>query len=401
MADCQRWFAVDSEGKPTNLKIAYVTHNYTPFIGGVQYVVEQVAVEFAKRNHSVEVLTLAPLLNSLPSVEKRDGYLIRRFTGLNPANSYYVPTFSFFKALVKLEADVVHVHVVHSLVPLTVFLAKKLKPKWKLVVLTPHFHDVGFSWHSNLAWLFYRPLLKKIVAVADVVHSISDHERSMLKQRLDLNGVLIPHAASDDTFAFSWQPPKVLTVIYPGQLLQYKRVDIVIKAVSLIAKTKQVKLQIVGSGKEKKKLQKLAQTLNVDVDFVKPLNRKKYLTHVATSSVMCYLSESEAFCITALEAVAMGVPLVVAKPWGNFFQRYPNVKVVSAKPTPHEVCDAILSLNSALPRVPQKVSTWSEVALTLEELYTQNLHGPSPSMNNFVGCPPQLESELFAQSQMS
>lgn len=362
----------------------------------MQYVVEQMAVEVTKRKHIVEVLTLAPIFNSLPNVEEKDGYSIRRFTGLIPSNSYYVPTFSFFKALIKLEADVVHVHVVHSLVPLAVYVAKKFKPRWKLVVLTPHFHDVGFSWHSNFAWVFYRPVLKKIVTAADVVHSISDHESRLLKQKLNLTSILIPHAASTDTLNHTWSPPEVFTVIYPGQLLKYKRVDLIVKAVSLMEKTKSAKLLLVGSGKEKKNLQKLAQRLDVNVEFIKPLSREKYLLRVAQSSVMCYLSESEAFCITALEAIAMGVPLVVAKPWGSFFEGYSNVKVVSINPTPKEVCEALLSFDHTSVSAPDKVPTWSNVALTLETLYLNNL-------NRATVQPPaiktsQLNPELTGQN---
>ena len=360
---------------------------------------EQMAVEVTKRKHAVEVLTLAPLFNSLPNVEEKDGYSIRRFTGLIPSNSYYVPTFSFFKALIKLVADVVHVHVVHSLVPLAVYVAKKFKPRWKLVVLTPHFHDVGFSWHSNFAWVFYRPVLKKIVTAADVVHSISDHESRLLKQKLNLTSILIPHAASTDTLNHTWSPPKVFTVIYPGQLLKYKRVDLIVKAVSLMGKTKPARLLLVGSGEEKKKLQKLAQRLDVNVEFIKPLSREKYLLQVAQSSVMCYLSESEAFCITALEAIAMGVPLVVAKPWGSFFERYSNVKVVPSNPSPYEVCEALLSFGHTSISSPDKVPTWSNVALTLETLYLDNLNNRATATKlPATEVVSQLNPELIVQN---
>lgn len=357
------------------MKIAYVTHSYKPFIGGVPYVVEQMAVETAKRNHEVEVLTLAPLFNSLRRVEKTDGYTVRRFSGASPSNSYYIPTFSFIHALIKLQADVVHVHVVHSLVPFAAYLAKKFHPRWKLVILTPHFHDVGFSWHTNVAWILYRPILKKIIKSADIVHSISPQETQLLKERLDINPVFIPHGVSADTLNYKWKPSRVFTVVYSGQLIKYKRVCLLIKAMSLLNKTKpDARLLIIGNGPEKAKLKKLVKRLNVNAVFISPLSRKEYLMQIAESNVMCYLSESEAFCITALEAIAIGLPVIVVEPWGRFFKKYSRLEVLSSNPTSEEVCKAIISIARSKFLTQDTVPTWNNVAASLEKLYLQQSH---------------------------
>ncbi len=171
------------------MKIVYITNSYKPYIGGVPYVVEQVAVEMSKK-HDVEVYTLVPLHSSLPKTEKTDGYVLRRFLGLSPSNSYNVPTLSLIMALIRLKADVVHVHVVHSLIPLTVWFVRKFNPHWRLFVLTPHFHDVGFSKHSNFAWKFYRPILKKFIHGYDIVHSISPNEAKLLDERFGVKSFL-------------------------------------------------------------------------------------------------------------------------------------------------------------------------------------------------------------------
>lgn len=355
------------------MKIAYVTHNYKPYIGGVQYVVEQVTVEVSKK-HDVEVFTLVPLHSSLPRTEKIDGYTVKRFLGLSPSNSYYVPTLSFIRALIKLEADVVHVHVVHSLVPLAVWLVKKLKPRWKLLVLTPHFHDVGFSKHSNFAWVFYRPILKKIIGVFDVIHSISPNESHLIIEKFGVNPFLIPHGISNDVLSHEWRPPKEFTVVYSGQLLKYKRVDLLIKAMSLINKKKpEARLLIIGSGKEKAKLVKTAKQLQANVTFTSPMQRSDYLKRLAKCSVMCYLSESEAFCITVLEAIAIGLPVVAVEPWGNFFKKYSRTTVLPSNPTPEDVCNALTSFDGKTFQFKDDVPTWSKIAEMYEEMYQSNM----------------------------
>ena len=335
--------------------------------------VEQMAVEMAKRGHNVEVLTLAPLFNSLPRVEKLDGYILRRFPGLSPSKSYYVPTLSFIKALVKLQADIVHVHVVHSLVPFATYLAKKCKPQWKRLVLTPHLHDRGFSWHTNIIWFFYRPILKKVIKAADVIHSISPHEARLLKEKFNVNPVIIPHGISEDVLSYKWKPPSKFTVIYSGQLIKYKRVCLLIKAMSLLNKIDaEARLLVIGNGPEKAKLVEMARQLKVNSVFISPLCRKDYLKRLAESSVLCYLSESEAFGITVLEAIAIGLPVIVVEPWGNFFKQYSRAVVLSSHPSPEQVANALLSLKNKTFSTRDNIPTWNEVADKLVKLY-QNI----------------------------
>ena len=357
------------------MKIAYVTHSYKPYIGGTNYVIEQVALEISKK-HDVEVYTLVPLHSSLPKTEKSGRYFIKRFLGLSPSNSYYLPTFSFIRALIKLKADVVHVHVTHSLVPLAVWVAKKFNPQWKLLVLTPHFHNEGFSRHSNFAWIFYRPILKKIIRVFGIIHSISPNEARLLNEEFHVKPVLIPHGVSQDVFNHEWSPPNKFTVIYSGTLRKYKGVDRLIKAMSLInIKNSEARLLIIGIGEDKARLVKMAKQLNVNVTFVSPMQRNDYLKSLAECSVMCYLSESEAFCITVLEAIAIGLPVVAVEPWGSFFKNYSKTIILPSNPTPEEVCMALTSFEGKTFSTKETAPTWSKIAKMYEQMYSQNLVG--------------------------
>ena len=335
--------------------------------------VEQVAVEIAKK-HDVEVYTLVPLHSSLPRTEKMDGYVVKRFLGLSPSNSYFVPTLSFLRALIKLRADVVHVHVVASGVPLAVWVAKKFNPQWKLLVLTPHFHNVGFSGHANFAWIFYRPILKKIIRAFDIIHSISPNEAQLLNEKLGVHPVVIPHAISQDVLRHEWRAPKKFTVVYSGVFREYKGVDLLIRAMSLVnKKNPEARLLMIGSGYRKAKLVKMAKQLNVNATFLSPMKRNDYLKTLAESSVMCYLSESEAFCMTVLEAIAIGLPVVAVEPWGSFFKKYSRTIILPSNPTPDEVCEALTSFDGKVFPTKEAVPTWSNIAEIYEKMYLQNL----------------------------
>lgn len=335
--------------------------------------VEQVAFEMSKK-HDVEVYTLVPLHSSLPKTEKTDGYVLKRFLGLSPSNSYNVPTFSLIRALIKLKADVVHVHVVHSLVPLTVWIVKKFDPHWRLLVLTPHFHDVGFSKHSNFAWMFYRPILKKFIHGYDLIHSISPNEAKLLNERFGVKPFLIPHGVSQDVLSHDWSPPRKFTVVYSGLFRGFKRVDLLIEAMSLVnKKNPEAHLLIIGSGKRKAILVKKAKELNVNVTFLAPMQRNDYLKTLSKCSVMCYLSESEAFCITVLEAIAIGLPVVAVKPWGSFFKKYSRTIILPSNPTPEEVYEALTSFDGKAFPIKEAVPTWGKIAEMYEKMYSQNL----------------------------
>ncbi len=355
------------------MKIVYITNSYKPYVGGVPYVVEQVAFEISKK-HDVEVYTLVPLHSSLPKVEKIDGYILKRFFGISPSNSYNIPTFTLIKALIKLKADVVHVHVVHSLIPLTVWFIKRFNPHWKLLVLTPHFHDIGFSKHSNIAWIFYRPILKKFIKGFKIIHSISPNEAMLLKERFNVKPFLIPHGVSNDVLSYDWNPPSTFTVVYSGLFRGFKRVDLLIEAMGLVnKKNPKAHLLIIGNGKRKSILVKKAKQLNVNATFLPTMQRNEYLKTLSKCSVMCYLSESEAFCITVLEAIGIGLPVVAVEPWGNFFKKYSNVKILPSNPTPEEICEALISFQGKTFHKKEAVSTWSEIAGLYENLYLQNL----------------------------
>jgi hypothetical protein len=87
--------------------------------------------------------------------------------------------------------------------------------------------------------------------------------------------------------------------------------------------------------------------------------------------VLCYLSESEAFCVTVLEAIAIRLPVIVVEPWSSFFKKYSKVIVLPSHPTLGEVCKALMSNEGGKYSTQDKVPTWSEVANSLEKLYFQ------------------------------
>ena len=159
-------------------------------------------------------------------------------------------------------------------------------------------------------------------------------------------------------------------------LRKYKGVDLLIKTMSIInKKDPEAHLLIIGNGEYKASLIKLAKKLNVNVTFLPPMRRNDYLKTLAECSVMGYLSESEAFCITVLEAIAIGLPVVAVEPWGSFFKKYSKTIILPSNPTLEEVREALTSFEGKTFPTKEAVPTWDGIAEMYEKMYSQNLVG--------------------------
>lgn len=105
-------------------------------------------------------------------------------------------------------------------------------------------------------------------------------------------------------------------IIFAGRLVKYKRVDDLIKALSLLKrKLPAISLTIVGEGPEKDHLVALAQDLSVADRVVFTgfqSHHSQVLALISQSSVFCNPSVVEGFGLVTLEALAMGTPYVNA-----------------------------------------------------------------------------------------
>ncbi|MGC8586581.1 MAG: glycosyltransferase family 4 protein [Candidatus Micrarchaeia archaeon] len=102
------------------------------------------------------------------------------------------------------------------------------------------------------------------------------------------------------------------TVLVISRLVRYKRVGLLIKLFSRLPKRIGARLIVIGSGKERKKLEKLASKLGVQnrVDFVGSVSEERKIYFLRKSWVFAFTSRIEGFGIIAVEAQKCGVPVV-------------------------------------------------------------------------------------------
>lgn len=354
-----------------SLRIIQVTHTYPPYVGGLSHVVEMLSKQFVKQGHEVEVVTLDPSLK-LKASEENNGVSVKRFPCMAPCNSYFFPTPRLAFFLRELKGDIMHVHNIGSLLVPFSWLATEGSQNRPPFVMSPHHHIAGSSWHTAMFWKPYKPIAKRVIQNADVVHCVSEFEAEVVQTDFKVTPITVHNGVDDDVFSFKWSPPSTsdLVITFAGRLEKYKQVDLIVKAVEkLKANGHNAVLRIIGNGPELPNIQKQAQLAHIPLEHYDFLPRQEYLKLLSTSSCFVNLSLYEAFSIVVAEAIGLGLPVVAALPWGKTFEKYPKV-ALTKNTASCNIADEILKVTYAPVKSCNSVPTWKSAAKRiLEEIY--------------------------------
>jgi len=321
------------------LDIVIVAHAFPPYIGGLSYVVENISTRLAAKGFNVEVVTL-DVDGGLPREEVYRGVYVKRFRGYAPDGGYFIPSIDFYRYLKSREADVFHLHNIGALTVPAAYMA--LRSTGRSYVVTPHYHRSGYKWHAKVLWRLYRPIARRILRGAGVVHCVSSYEASLVREVFGVDGIIIPNGVSEDVLDYRWSPPSGgIVVTYAGRLEKYKRVDLVVKTAAILKQRgfRDVVVKIIGRGPDLERIMSVAEELGVEVTHLGFLPRPRYLEELSKSTVFVDASQYEAYSVVSAEANAMGVPTVVVEPWGQHFKGLRNVFI--AEPSPGAIANAV------------------------------------------------------------
>lgn len=99
-----------------------------------------------------------------------------------------------------------------------------------------------------------------------------------------------------------------------GDLVQSKRIDAVLRAFVRLQETNpQIRLVIVGTGKEESRLRKLAASLGGSVEFTGALPRRMVRQRMWQANALVLPSDFETFGVVLIEALATGLPVVATR----------------------------------------------------------------------------------------
>jgi len=364
------------------MKILQVCPRYSPYMGGVERVVKNVAEYLVKQNHQVTVYSTDPS-KRLPEVRTVKGVNVRRYFALAPNENYHLPHPKMLMHLLGEQCDVTHIHSVHDLTALTAHMSHKLSANSALVI-SPYYHGKGHTRLTQVLWITYRSVVREILKDANAIIVNSKAEKDVIDRAFRpscqtfvvYDGISLNEIKNAEPFTFNAEN-KIL--LYVGRLERYKNIHVAISSLKFLPENYQ--FYIIGSGPFKPFLQDLVGSNGLwkRVHFLGFQPDVDVYRWLKTADVFLLLSEVESFGMTCIESLAASTP-VIANDDGlglsETISLYPDQIMVHKIDEESESRLAKLIIEAAeLKPVRADVSrfAWDKIARSICEVYLQVL----------------------------
>jgi glycosyltransferase involved in cell wall biosynthesis len=361
-------------------RIAMVSANAFPVMGGVETHIHEVAPRIARAGFDVTVIT-TDRSRSLPTREVVNGVPIMRVPAYPSERDYYLAP-RVARLVAHGRWDLVHCQGYHTFVPpLAMLSAAQAGIPY---ILT--FHSGGHpSVARNRLRGVQRELLQPLLAHARRLVAVSHFEAEFFAKELRIpterfvtirNGAAMappadPEPVDDDN-------PLILSV---GRLERYKGHHLLIDALPhVLHELPGARLAIVGAGQFEAELRARAATTGLNgrirIGRIDPLDRDGMARTVASASAVALLSEYEANPVSVMEALALGRRVLVADTSGlSELAREGLASAVPIDATPEQIARALVDLIRSPEPGALDLPTWDESATQLADVYREVLAG--------------------------
>lgn len=279
---------------------------FLPNIGGIEYVVYSLSKEWVKQKHKVKVITSSISATKLKEII--NGIKIKRIKSFKIMGDAIAPLLLF--NLHKTDIGFLHhPHPYWMFICAFYFRLKKIP-----YVIHMHGREIIYpGWKNYIAkfynYFFLDFILKRSAKI--MTHTTKVILQSYYLQKYKHKIVYIPHGSE----IIPRKRIKRSNFIFTVGIRDYKRLDLLIKAMPLILKHIDTKLVIAGDGKEKSKLIKLVKKLHLKdkVMFLGYINEKQKYGLYQKAGVFVLPSPTimESFGTVAFEAFSMKCPVIV------------------------------------------------------------------------------------------
>lgn len=257
--------------------------------GGTEMYVENLAAYLTKNAIEVEIIVLSGTLDEAKS----------RFSS---HNVFLAANMWDLSNRLKKGASIASLHLYSKLLPAVIAAKRASVP----IVTTLHQPLAPWSFRHRLRW-------RLAAAFSDINIGVS-------KACLQGYGVLIlgkPTFVLPGPLPFNDMPQartkhassNPFTVAFSGRLSKEKSLPVLFEALALCTN---MRLIVIGDGPEKATLKTLQTTLDLDVDFKGHMSRKDVFRALQTADAFVLPSKFEGLGLSAIEAMALGIPTIVA-----------------------------------------------------------------------------------------
>ena len=292
------------------MRILQVNKHYSPWVGGIETVVQDVAVGL--KGYQMQVLTCQSELGKQTTKEVINGVEVHRARMLCKIRSMPV-SWDFFKLFKELSVDA-DIIILHHPFPLAFLAAALYGRKGKIIVW--YHSDIVRQKFLNI---FIQPIIEKVLKDSSKIFVFGDNiiKYSKLLQPFKNKCVVVSFGIDIAKFNNSEDlaivqkikdkyPQKIILAV--GRLVYYKGFHVLIDAMRGI----DAHLIIIGDGPLQKELQnqikqnRLEENITI-IPYVPSLN-----PYIKASEffILSSVARSEAFGIVQLEAMACGKPVI-------------------------------------------------------------------------------------------
>ena len=319
------------------MRIAFLTQSYPPMVSGAAIIAKQLAQAMAERGHHVLVIAAsdrgAPYLTQAGNLSE-----LRLRSTVNPlrvGQRFLLPARrEVQRALHEFQPDLIHTHdpfqlgltgVTHARIHnIPVILSIHQLP-WFVASYVPDVNGLRES-VETFFWNYARWLLKKFTAtlvptqtIADIVATRTGIRPRAISCGLNLSA-FTPSPLNPDRERILRHklglPANVPVILHVGRLDTDKRVDRVLRAAARTMSATEAHLLLVGDGREKRALVRLARSLGVAnrVHFPGFITVEQGLPDIyRLANIFVTASEIETQGIVLLEAAASGLPIAAVR----------------------------------------------------------------------------------------
>lgn len=363
------------------LRVLFLAQRYFPYMGGLETHVYEVARRMVEAGVEVTVLT-TDTGGTLPTTDEVNGVRIERVRAWPAERDYYFAP-GVYAAVQRGDWDVIHCQGCHTLfAPLAMFAAWRSGRPYVV-----SFHSGGPPNGLRRAirkaqWTALRPLLaraQRLVAVSksEIVSFGRDLGLSRDHFTIIRNGAELPPLPA----AVAQRAPGTL-IVSPGRLQEYKGHHRLIAALPHILRERpDARLLILGAGPYEAELHRLARVTGVaervEIRSIPPERREEMAATLAGADIVTLLSEYEAHPIAVLEALGLGLSVLVADTSG--FRELAEEGLVRAIPWESDAPAIAAAVLRQLcdPLVPGELHlpTWDDCTAELLDLYRDVTRG--------------------------
>lgn len=299
------------------MKVLFWADHFYPNIGGLQVIALPVIHALRNRGHEIIVVTTRndP---ALPAWVEHEGIRIRRFDfwhTLEAADPRAVmhARQDLRHFLAEFAPDVIHLFGVGPTAFFYLSTLTRSSPPMLVTLQTEDSRWLGRVGHESI--------LYRVLETADYVLSVTQIEVDRLAEMMPSLRTRIRclHNALPMPALPPAPLPKHPTLMTLGRLSPEKSFDLAVRAFALaVASYPKARLQIVGDGEERPKLEQLANTQGVadKVDFIGWVMPPQIPAQINQTTAVVLSSETEGLPLAGIEAAQMARPLIAPRVGG-------------------------------------------------------------------------------------